>query len=64
MFRVRKRVVNLADWASRTQDVGAEAAFRTVLDIIDNELEAEAERQFTRPISQQAEQSRMLKEDK
>lgn len=35
-----------------------------VLDIIDEEIELEAERQFTRPISQQAELSKMLKEDK
>ena len=39
-------------------------AMDRVLEIIDEEIELEAERQFTRPISQQAEQSRMLKEDK
>lgn len=37
---------------------------RNVLRIIDEEIEAEAERQFTRPISQQAELSKNLKESK
>ena len=31
-----------------------------VLDIIDDEIEAEAERQFTRPISQQIEEKKAL----
>lgn len=35
-----------------------------VLNIVDEEIELEAERQFTRPISQQAELSKNLKEDK
>jgi hypothetical protein len=35
-----------------------------VLNIIEEEIEAEAERQFTRPISQQAELSKNLKESK
>ena len=39
-------------------------AFNFVLMAIDEEIEAEAERQFTRPISQQAELSKNLKEDK
>lgn len=63
-FNIRKRVVALRDWAERTKDVGTQAAFLTVLDIIDEEIEAEAERQFTRPISQQAELSKNLKENK
>lgn len=57
-WRIRKRVVA---YASEYPD---SPAMDRVLEIIDEEIELEAERQFTRPISQQAEQSRMLKEDK
>ena len=39
-------------------------ALTDVLSVIDDEIELEAERQFTRPISQQAELSKNLKESK
>ena len=61
-WRIRKRVASLR--ADEWETWERLSALQTVLDIIDEELEVEAERQFTRPISQQAEQSRMLKEDK
>lgn len=60
-WKIRKRVAR-----SKTTEI-AEVEYlpiELVLEIIDEEIELEAERQFTRPISQQAEQSRMLKEDK
>jgi len=65
-WRIRKRVVERVERTTITDEWmdGVMFGYRAVLDIIDQELEAEAERQFTRPISQQAEQSRMLKEDK
>lgn len=67
-WRIRKRVEEMArpyqrgEYFSDQMDV--RDRLNDVLDIIDEEIEAEAERQFTRPISQQAEMSKTLKEDK
>ena len=54
-YRIRKRVNSMAGafmpggfWEDKIE---ARAAFEAVLGIIDEELEAEAERQFTRPIN-------------
>lgn len=62
-WRTRKRVAALSTAPAQGR-LGAYVPVSGVLDIIDDELEREAEQQFTRPISQQAEQSKMLKEDK
>lgn len=62
-WRIRKRIKRQYD--NRVEsDPGTAIFLDCVLNIIDEEIEREAEQQFTRPISKQAEMSRLLKEDK
>ena len=63
-LNIRRRVEEMAYMASLVGDQDGVWELRNVLRIIDEEIEAEAERQFTRPISQQAELSKNLKESK
>jgi hypothetical protein len=65
-FRARKRVAHMVDFARRADDGSAEAAFVTALDIIDEELEAEAERLYTQPLNPDpaTQMARDLKESK
>lgn len=64
-WRIRKRFAYLPDAEMlRRGPEDKYVPIETVLAIIDEEIDREAERQFTRPISQQAEMSKILKEDK
>ena len=63
-WRIRKRVAAEAlpfqKGNFRDDELLVRDALNRVLTIIDVELEREAEQQFTRPISQQAEQSKTM----
>ncbi len=57
-WRIRKRVAAVIKRGYLTADM--KLVLAEVMEIIDVELEREAEQQFTRPISQQAEQSKTM----
>lgn len=55
-YRIRKRIKERLDMTTPTDEWmdGVKWGYRQALDIIDEELEKEAEQQFTRPITQDA----------